>query len=129
MDSKPVEPLVIHEEDVKPFVSPLPHRRSLRVLLSPSRGKVASGVAFGVVELSPGLTSPPHHHETEQEAWYVISGQGQIRVGEKVFEVRPGTVVVSPPRMEHQLTNPGPEVMKALFIFSPAGPEEALFAD
>ncbi len=76
-----------------------------------------------------GRGTIPHFHETEQEAWYVIAGRGQIRVGDKQVEVEPGTVVVSPPQVEHQITNPGPEVLKALFIFSPAGPEEALFAD
>ena len=129
MSSESADPVVVREREVKPFVSELPHRRSLRVLISPQRAKVASGLAFGVVEIEPGLTTPPHLHETEQEAWYVIFGQGQIRVGERKIDVEAGTVVVSPPRVEHQLYNPGPEVLKALFIFSPAGPEEALFAD
>ncbi len=129
MDAGPAEPIVIREQDIKPYVSPLPHRRALRVLLSPSRFPAAQGLAFGVVEVGPGQVSPPHSHEVEQEAWYVIAGRGQIRVGDTKVEVAPGTVVVSPPRVEHQLTNPGPETLKALFIFTPAGPEEALFGD
>lgn len=129
MQPGPSDPIVIREQEVKPYVSQLPHRRTLRVLLSPRRVPAARGVAFGVVEVEAGQVSPPHSHEVEQEAWYVVSGQGQIRVGETKVEVGPGTVVVSPPRVEHQITNPGPEVLKALFIFSPAGPEEALFAD
>lgn len=129
MESEKPKPLVIREKDVKPFVSPLPFNRTLRVLLSPSRAEAAPGVAFGAVEVGPNQVSPPHSHDVEQEAWYVISGRGTIRVGDTVVEVEPGTVVVSPPRVEHQLTNPGPDVLKALFIFSPAGPEEVLFAD
>ncbi|HEX2988100.1 MAG TPA: cupin domain-containing protein [Chloroflexota bacterium] len=129
MDSRAKEPVVIREQDVKPFVSPLPHHRTIRVLLSPQKSPVATGVAFGVVEVGPGQVSPPHYHETEQEAWYVISGSGTIRVGDKTFPVEAGTVVVSPPQLEHQITNPGPEVFKAIFMFSPAGPETALFAE
>jgi len=129
MDIGAKEPVVIREQEVKPFVSPLPHRRTIRVLLSPRKSPAEAGVAFGVVEVGPGQVSPPHHHDTEQEAWYVISGSGTIRVGDKSVPVEAGTVVVSPPLVEHQITNPGPGVFKAIFMFTPAGPEEALFAD
>jgi mannose-6-phosphate isomerase-like protein (cupin superfamily) len=129
MNSRAKEPVVIREQDVKPFVSPLPHHRTIRVLLSALKSPVEKGVAFGVVEVGPGQVSPPHHHETEQEAWYVISGRGSIRVGDKTIPVEAGTVVVSPPQMEHQITNPGPDIFKAIFMFSPSGPEAALFAD
>ena len=98
-------------------------------MLSPKREPVAPGLAFGVVEVMPGPVPPPHSHSVTQEAWYFISGRGQIRVGDKLIDVEPGTVVVSPPQVEHQLINTGSEVLKALFIFTPAGDEEPLIVE
>jgi mannose-6-phosphate isomerase-like protein (cupin superfamily) len=129
MESSSKEPFVIHERNVKPFVAQSPDHRELRVMLSPERDGVAPGLAFGVVEVKPGPTPPPHSHSTTQEAWYFLSGKGQIVVGEKVIDVEPGTVVVSPPLVEHQLINTGTEVLKALFIFTPGGDEAALIVE
>jgi oxalate decarboxylase/phosphoglucose isomerase-like protein (cupin superfamily) len=39
----------------------------------------------------------------------------------------PDMVVVAPAGMEHQIINDGDEPLKALFLFSPAGPEENYF--
>ncbi|HEX2988363.1 MAG TPA: cupin domain-containing protein [Chloroflexota bacterium] len=129
MGNSPKEPFVIHVRDVKPFVAQSPDHRELRVMLSPKRDGVAPGLAFGVVEVKPGPTPPPHSHATTQEAWYFLSGKGQIKVGEKVIEVEPGTVVVSPPQVDHQLINTGTEVLRALFIFTPSGDEVPLIVE
>jgi mannose-6-phosphate isomerase-like protein (cupin superfamily) len=115
--------IVVHAQDVKGWVSPPPHQRTLKVLLSPSLQDVAQGVGMGMVILPPGLTSPPHLHETEQEVWYVVSGTGRIRVGREEAEVGPDTIVVSPPGVEHQVINDGLETLKAIWLFTPAGPE------
>ncbi len=123
------EPIVIREKDVKPFIASSPDHRSLKIVLSPKREPVASGLAIGVVEVKPGPVPPPHSHSTTQEAWYFISGKGQIRVGDKTVDVEPGTVVVSPPQVEHQLINTGTEVLKAIFLFTPAGDEESLLME
>ena len=123
------DPIVIREKDVKPFVAASPDHRSLRIMLSPKREPVAPGLAFGIVEVKPGPVPPPHSHATTQEAWYFISGRGQIRVGDRTIEVEPGTVVVSPPQVEHQLINTGTELLKAVFLFTPAGDEEPLLVE
>jgi len=59
----------------------------------------------------------------EQEVWYVVSGSGIIRVGDEEAQLRPDTIVVAPPGVEHQLTNDGTEDLKAIWLFTPAGPE------
>ena len=115
--------IIVRAGDVKGWVSPSPHQRTLKVLLSPSLQDVAQGLAMGMVMLPPGQTSPPHSHEREQEVWYVVSGKGRIRIGREEAELRPDTIVVSPPGVKHQLTNDGPEELKAIWLFTPAGPE------
>ncbi len=82
---------------------------------------------MGMVELPPGESGDPHTHEASQEAWYVISGTGKLRVGTEEAQLAPDMVVVAPPRIAHQIINDGEEPLKALFLFSPAGPEENYF--
>jgi mannose-6-phosphate isomerase-like protein (cupin superfamily) len=115
--------------DVKPFIAPSADHRELRILLSPGRDGTAPGVAVGIVTMPPGFVAPPHQHEVEQEAWYFFEGTGQIRVGDDLIDVEPGTLVTGPPQIPHQLINPGPETLKAVFIFTPAGPESALIVE
>lgn len=119
--------IVIRADDVAGLEAPPPHRRTLKVLLSPAVHKVSSGLGMGVVILSPGETSSPHSHESEQEVWYVISGHGKFRVGNEEAEVGADTVVISPPGTTHQIVNIGKSDLKALFLFSPAGPETQYF--
>ncbi len=123
------DPVVIREEDVKAFIAPSPDHRLLRVMLSPRREPVAQGVSLGIVEVKPGPIPPAHSHTITQEAWYFLSGRGQIRVGDRIIDVEPGMVVVSPPQVEHQLIANRSEVLKALFILSPAGDEEKLLVE
>jgi len=76
-----------------------------------------------MVILPPGFTSSPHVHATEQEVWYIISGSGRVRIGDEEAELRPDTIAVAPPGVEHQLINDGTEDLKAIWLFTPAGPE------
>ncbi len=123
------DPIVIREQDVKAFIAPSPDHRSLKVVLSPKREPASSGLAIGIVEVKPGPTPPAHSHASTQEAWYFLSGKGQIRVGEKTIDVEPGMVVVSPPQVEHQLIANGTDVLKAVFMLTPAGDEVPLIVE
>jgi mannose-6-phosphate isomerase-like protein (cupin superfamily) len=117
--------IVIHAEDVEGWWSPPPHQRELKILLSPGKQEVSDKLSMGVVVLPPGESGDPHVHGAEQEVWYVISGSGKLIVGDQVAELKPDTVVVAPEGVEHQIINDGEDPLKAIFLFSPAGPEEA----
>lgn len=129
MEPKPGKPIVTRYQDVKPFIAPSEDHRLLKIMLSPQRDGSAPGVAFGIVEMPPGFSAPPHSHEIEQEAWFFYEGKGQIEVGDEIVDVEPGTVVASPTHTPHRLVNPGPGTLKALFVFTPAGPETALIVE
>jgi len=119
--------IVIRAEEVKGWMSPPPHHRELKILLSPVLQGVSKDLSMGVVIIPPGESGDPHIHEGSQEAWYVISGRGKLRVGSEETELAPDMVVVAPAKIEHQIINDGEEPLKALFLFSPAGPEENYF--
>lgn len=115
--------VIVHADQLAGWVNPPPHERTLKVLLSPSFQPITQELGMGMVILPPGRTSSAHSHETEQEVWYVISGQGRVRIGGEEAEIRPDTVVVAPPGVVHQLINDGEEDLKAIWLFTPAGPE------
>ena len=66
-----------------------------------------------VIEVEPGGHTPHHDHWFEHEN-YVISGEGEVQIGEKVFEVKAGDVVFVPPHVEHQYRSTGDEPLKFL---------------
>src|SRR5919205_3575947 len=85
-----------------------------------------TGGAYAVAEdrSSPGFGPPPHVHEREDEAFYVIEGEylfggedGEVRVG-------PGTFVHAPRGHLHWWRNVGNGPGRHLEIFAPAGLEK-----
>lgn len=50
------------------------------------------------IVVAPGARSAPHHvHSAEEELFVVLSGAGQVRLGEELVDVRAGSVVARPP--------------------------------
>lgn len=117
--------LVIHADEVEGWWSPPPHKRELKVLLSPALQNVSKDLSIGIVILPPGESGDPHTHRHSQETWFVISGKGKLKIGGEIADLVPDAVVVAPSDVEHQIFNDSEEPLKALFLFSPAGPEEA----
>ena len=74
----------------------------------------------GLSEVDPGSESNAHSHEINEEIFYVVSGEGEIRVGEESQAVTAGSIVVAPPGQTHQLVNPGSETLKVVCSVSPA---------
>jgi len=77
--------------------------------------------------LAPGMSVPGHTH-TREEAYFVLSGELEVIVGEAVFLLRPGDTVIAPRNLSHQLRNSGKIENHYLIIFSPSGPEECVKA-
>ena len=49
----------------------------------------------------PGQGTVVHHHNTDDEAFYVIEGRGTITVGGEVHDVEPTSLVFAPMGEEH----------------------------
>jgi quercetin dioxygenase-like cupin family protein len=79
--------------------------------------------ACAVVEIStPAQVGPPLHvHEREDEAFYVLEGMYEIRVGGRVVPAPPGTFAFLPRNIPHRYTNVGYRTGKALVTITPAG--------
>jgi mannose-6-phosphate isomerase-like protein (cupin superfamily) len=55
----------------------------------------------------PGLDGPPHKHEQKEQIFFVISGQGSVKIGDEVFPAKPGDLFYVPANVIHQTINQG----------------------
>lgn len=69
--------------------------------------------------LSPGQSTTPHFHRQSEEIYYILSGDGQMRLGDDVRAVGPGDAIAIPPGIVHQLTNTSEGVLKLLCCCAP----------
>lgn len=80
----------------------------------------AERFVMGRVEIDPGGKVPLHSHEQE-EVYYIVSGKGEIQLGEEKLSVRDGSAVYIPPNVEHELRNTGAASMEMIFVYAPGG--------
>jgi quercetin dioxygenase-like cupin family protein len=55
----------------------------------------------------PGLDGPPHKHEQKEQLFYVVAGQGSVKIGDDVFPAKPGDLFYVPANVIHQTINQG----------------------
>jgi mannose-6-phosphate isomerase-like protein (cupin superfamily) len=120
--------IVAKSKNAKSFMMPEPHQRELKVLLSPSLQVDVEGLAVGMTILSPGKSSSFHSHDIECETWIIVSGQGEVRVGEECESVGPESVVFLPRNINHQIINTGQEPLRMFWIYTPPGGEKDILA-
>jgi mannose-6-phosphate isomerase-like protein (cupin superfamily) len=79
----------------------------------------SSHLWVGVTIIHPGSSSNPHLHDDAEEVFYVLSGNGSIKVGDEEEKIGPGSCIFIPPKTVHQLKNTGDTELKALAATSP----------
>ena len=89
-----------------------------------------TGGAYCVIEasLAPGMGVPRHTHTREDEAYFVLVGELEVIVGDKVFVLEAGDTLIAPRDIPHQLRNSGVVENHYLVTFSPSGFEGFLLA-
>ncbi|MBO9361921.1 MAG: cupin domain-containing protein [Thermoflexus sp.] len=66
-----------------------------------------------VIELEPGGHTPLQSHWFEQED-FILSGEGEVQIGDQTYPIRAGDVVFVPPYMTHQYRNTRQEPLRFL---------------
>lgn len=90
----------------------------IRELLSP-RNSCIVNQTLAEARLPAGGSTTPHYHVKTEEIYYLLSGQGLMRVGQQTRAVDPGDAVAIPPGTLHQITNTGPLPLKFLCCCAP----------
>jgi len=70
---------------------------------------------------------PLHIHYEQDEWWYVLEGEFQIKVGDQLYNARPGDSVFGPRLVPHAFAKVNEGNAKIMVLFQPAGKMEANF--
>src|SRR5262245_16395048 len=73
------------------------------------------------VSLAAGMSVPRHTHTREDEAYFVLSGELEVVVGDEIFVLKAGDTLMAPRDVPHQLRNSGKIENHYLLLFSPSG--------
>ncbi|NCO37289.1 MAG: hypothetical protein COZ06_16695 [Armatimonadetes bacterium CG_4_10_14_3_um_filter_66_18] len=101
----------IHEDDVNPEQHP---DRWSKDLVGTEGLPTTAGFSLGVAEYHTQEFGPLQTHG-DQEALYVVSGTGEVCVGDVVHAVRPGTALSVPPNTTHATRRTGEEPVKVVY--------------
>lgn len=85
-----------------------------------------------VFETPPGKAAFPFHaHGANEEAIYILSGEGTLRLGDDRVAVRAGDYIAFPATLQlaHQLINSGAETLRYLCISTMILPEVLRYPD
>jgi quercetin dioxygenase-like cupin family protein len=90
-------------------------------------GKETGGRYTLVEVLEPEGEQPLHVHHREDEGFWVLEGELTFELGEETIKATPGSFLFGPKDVPHRYTvESGPA--KLLFVLSPAGFEEFIYA-
>ena len=77
------------------------------------------GISLRITDVLPGALCTPGHSHTEcEEVIFILSGQGEIKIGEEPFPVKIGDAILLPTGVPHLIRNTGKEVMRMACSFS-----------
>ena len=83
-------------------------------------------LAIAWVTVDPGAGQHPHHHAPEQ-AYVIVGGQGRIKVGADIADVKAGDLVYVPSNAEHVVENIGTDRLIYVSVSVPALDIEAMY--
>jgi quercetin dioxygenase-like cupin family protein len=114
--------------------------RSQSRVLGPGEGKIVSvlgdpytykvvggdtGGNYSLIEhTTAGDGPPPHIHQSEEEAFYVLAGEVNVTIGDQTIRGTAGSFVLIPRGTVHTFSTVGTAPAKMLVIISPAGFEQ-----
>jgi len=75
-------------------------------------------LSMGIYKLKAGEKDPQSPHN-QDEVYYIVEGQGKIRVGEEDFECKPGSIIYVEKHAAHKFHSISAD-MKILVMFAPA---------
>jgi quercetin dioxygenase-like cupin family protein len=82
-------------------------------------------IRFDIWELPPGASEGNHTHAGDdalEEIYYVMQGQGQLRVEGEDVPLAPGVAVLVPPGVDHGLYNTGADTLRLLILWGKPQP-------
>ena len=88
-------------------------------------GEIASRIGacklgYNLTVVAPGKRNCPfHNHHVEEEMFFILEGEGELRFGDKHYPIKPGDIIACPtggPETAHQIINTGMVEMRYLSV-------------
>lgn len=91
----------------------------IRELMHPAQHAVSNqSLAEAIIPV--GEETLLHRHERSEEIYYILEGDGIMRLGDDEFAVAAGDAVCIPPSSPHNIRNSGAQPLKLLCCCTPA---------
>ncbi|MEM2875379.1 MAG: cupin domain-containing protein [Candidatus Bathyarchaeia archaeon] len=102
---------VVHEDNVPK--TPSKYGGSLKELVKERYLHLLIGY------FEPGESMKAHVHTVPEEIYYVLSGKGEMVLGDRTIPIEAGMAIYIPPNVVHAPRNTGTEKLVIAFIHSP----------
>ena len=107
---------VHHERDGEYIEKP--GRKIRWVQTTENTGSVYSEVCT-CVYAPGGKSKPAHAHPEGEETVYVIAGSGKVKIGDRIYDFEPGSVIFFPQGLPHMVWNTGAEDVHFVCFYAP----------
>ncbi len=97
-----------------------PARRRTQNLVG-GASPIQAGFSMGYVTLEPRGGQVPWHNQAQEEVYFVVTGTGEMCLGEERASLGAGQAAYIPPGVFHQLTNVADEPLVMIYCYAPAG--------
>ncbi len=93
----------------------------------------ARKLGYNVTRVPPGKRAfPSHNHHVNEEMFFVLEGEGEVRIGTERYPIKTGDVIACPPggpETAHQIVNTGTKEMRYLAVSTKQSPEIVEYPD
>jgi uncharacterized cupin superfamily protein len=93
----------------------------------------ARQLGYNLTVVPPGKCAFPfHNHRVNEEMFFVLSGEGEVRIGPERYAIRTGDVIACPsggPELAHQIINTTQADLRYLAVSTMKTPEVAEYPD
>lgn len=94
----------------------------------------AKKLSYNITAIPPGNKSafPFHNHRINEEMFFILEGNGEVRIGTDVFPIKSGDIIACPPsgpEKAHQITNTGESELRYLALSTNITPEIVDYPD
>ena len=90
-------------------------------------------LGYNITAVPPGMRAFPfHNHHVNEEMFFILSGSGELRIGDERQPIRAGDFIANPPggpETAHQIVNTGSEELRYLAVSTLLTPEIVEYPD
>jgi len=93
----------------------------------------AQKLGYNLTAVPPGKRAFPfHNHHVNEEMFFILEGEGEVRIGDETHRLRRGDVIACPPGgpdAAHQIINTGATDLKYLAVSTQQFPDICQYPD